>query len=279
LNQTVGSTLLLTGASGYLGHYLTAAAAEIADLRIVTLGRRNSDVAFDLAAANAPEPLRAIASFFERDPNCRLLHTAALSSIAACRQSPDLADRINHQATRALATLAGSSMVLVSTDQVFGGAGAPFESTDPARPHSEYGWSKARAEAAALHQGATVARLPLLFGRSFDGQRGASDMLRRAHGRLELYHNEFRTPLHVADAASLLLELVADPRAGGVHHLTHGERLSRLELGQRLLTSCPDMPPLDLVAATSSAVDRPRDVSLVPTLRPRRPLAEALASC
>jgi dTDP-4-dehydrorhamnose reductase len=124
-----------------------------------------------------------------------------------------------------------------------------------------------------------VVRVPLLFGPSFDGTRGATDMLRSAHreGReLTLFEDEFRTPLHVADAADLLLDLCVDPPASGsVLHLAGPERLSRFAFAQRFAALHPDATPA-FRPVRSSDPRRPPDVSLRADRPARRSLDEML---
>jgi dTDP-4-dehydrorhamnose reductase len=85
--------------------------------------------------------------------------------------------------------------------------------------------------------GALVARLPLLYGESFGRGLGAQDALLDALGRGEpvvLFTDEHRSPAAVAVAADELVRLEAAGVAG-TWHLGGPERLSRAELGARLL--------------------------------------------
>jgi dTDP-4-dehydrorhamnose reductase len=108
-----------------------------------------------------------------------------------------------------------------------------------------------------------VARLPLLFGRSHDGRRGATDMVRAAlrdGAALTLFSDEWRTPLHAADAAVGLVSLVLALPAG-VHHLPGPERITRAAFGKRFAA----LHGLDLSPVrTAPRGDpmRPADVSL-----------------
>jgi dTDP-4-dehydrorhamnose reductase len=263
--------LLLTGASGYLGRYLAAAARCRADLELVTAGRSGADVACDLEVPGSLE--RSVAAVGAD----LVLHAAAWSSISRCERDPALARVTNVEATAALAR-AGRRLVLVSTDLVFGGDAAPYGPRDPVAPRSEYGRTKAAAERAVLAAGGLVVRLPLLFGRSFDGTRGATDMVRAAiaEGReLVLFVDEFRTPLHVADAAAALLALALDPRRAGIAHLAGPERVSRFELGRRF--AAVHGLAVSIVGRSNADPLRPRDVALVPDWPPPPSLDDALA--
>jgi dTDP-4-dehydrorhamnose reductase len=176
---------------------------------------------------------------------------------------------VNTAATVQLARLAagcGARFVFVSTDLVFDGTAAPYREEDLPTPLSEYGRSKAAAEEEVRALGGTVvARVSLLFGPAridrasfFDAQITA---LRQGQP-LTLFHDEWRTPLDLASAASALLAVVRSSFTGTLH-LGGPKRLSRLEMGQRLAAYL-GLPSSSLRSAARAEVDahRPRDTSL-----------------
>jgi len=171
----------------------------------------------------------------------------------------------------------GPRLVHVSTDLVFDGRAAPYAAFDPVAPLSVYGQTKAEGEELALARGARIVRLPLLFGPDAQG-RGATAMLRAALAAARpqaLFTNEYRTPLHAADAADALADLVLRDALPRIVHVAGPERVSRWELGQRFCRthglSTSWLEPVECQDAM-----RPRDVSLRGML-PQRTLAEMLA--
>jgi dTDP-4-dehydrorhamnose reductase len=252
---------LVTGATGYLGRCLVAE-LERRGIEVVGIGRwlRLGELARESRAE-------------------LVVHAGAVSSMAACAADEELAMAVNGRAVGELAGIEGLRVVYVSTDLVFDGVGAPYLATAEPRPLSAYGRSKRAGELEALGAaGALVVRLPLLFGRSFDGLRGATDMLRSGKA-LALYTNEHRTPLHVADAAAGLSELAVDRDRTGVVHLAGPERVSRFELAERFVRASGFVPvPGSWWPAVATARDRPRDTSLLTDVPARRSLDEALAA-
>ncbi|MFY9342371.1 MAG: hypothetical protein WAT39_07770, partial [Planctomycetota bacterium] len=111
--------------------------------------------------------------------------------------------------------------------------------------------------------------------------RGASASLRAAWARGErtpLFTDEYRTPLHAADAARILVGLVVDPAGPSLAQLAGPERVSRWEFGRRLAGT--HGVPLELLLPTECQDPlRPRDCSLVPTIAPTRSLAAMFADC
>lgn len=261
--------VLLTGSTGYLGHHLLAELTR-RGLDVVTAGRAGASLELEL---EEPEEIhdrvRGLLPI-------RVLHAAALSSLAACEAEPARAALVNAVAPARLAEAAGGRLLLVSTDLVFDGSAPPYCAADVPRPCSEYGRSKAKAEAAVVAAGGRVARLPLLFGPSFDGRRGATDTIRASPVPVTLYTNEHRTPLHVVDAAHALVGLLLEDAGPGVRHLAGPERISRYELGRRFAAHA-GLPKDCIRPGVCADPLRPRDVSLVSDWSCPRSLDAALA--
>jgi dTDP-4-dehydrorhamnose reductase len=259
--------VLLTGASGYLGRYLRAE-LRVRGLRCTTLGRRAADITCDFADDVVIQ--QAVAHVRPT----HVLNAAAVATVAACERDPAHAMQVNAAAVAAFLG-AGARLLQVSTDMVFDGGGAPYAADAEPRPLSVYGASKRRGEEVALRgPRGLVVRLPLLFGTSHDGKTGATDMIRYAlrHGTpLTLFADEFRTPLHVADAARAVLDLLLDDRRTGVVHLPGPERVSRADLGLRFLHLHDLLSTSVEIGAATDAL-RPRDASLLGDWHPPRSL-------
>jgi len=209
----------------------------------------------------------------------RVFLVAALSRVGDAGRDPGLAQRLNRDWPGELAGAcagAGVRLVHVSTDLVFGAEPPPrargFTELDPTAPLEPYGASKAAGERHVLGAApdALVVRLPLLYGRSFGRGLGAGDSLvaaLEAGGDPMLFTDEYRTPIDAAVAARLLVELAGNPGSmgpSGLLHLGGPERLSRAELGQRLLATRPDLasPRLGTRADLGLEPTRAGDASL-----------------
>ena len=239
-------TALILGGSGFLGaHLVRAWRGAWPAIRCVSAARNPEHGATPGAVVHAWDALDAGSTerlFSEFEPGV-VISAAALSRVGDCEREPDLAVSLNTELPGRLARLAeerGVRMLHISTDLVFGGRpaqGERYSEADQPSPLGHYGATKAAGEEQALAAGALVVRLPLLFGESGGAGAGASDGLFAALGRGErpgLFSDEWRTPLEVGSAARALVEL-AGGGAQGLLHLAGAVRLSRFELGCRLL--------------------------------------------
>lgn len=187
------------------------------------------------------EPEGAARELLEELQPKQVLLLAALSRVRDCEEQPQLAERMNVDLPREVASWCGqrgARLLHVSTDLVFGAQVPPvggFREEDSPAPVSRYGDTKARGEHGVLDKcpGSLVVRLPLLLGDSGGRGLGASDALVQAVDQDQtpsLFTDEFRTPLEVSQVAGALVELLGRADTG-LLHLAGPERLSRMELG------------------------------------------------
>ncbi len=263
--------ILVTGATGFLGVHAVDAVRAAGHV-VCTTARRGGDAAVDLTG---PGMVDAVAQATGPD---LVLHLAAMARLRDCELEPRRARAVNAELPERLAQRFGARLLFVSTDLVFDGGSAPYAPTAPVAPRSVYGVTKAEGEERVRAHGGRVARLPLLFGRDAHA-RGATASLRAelAAGRVvPLFTNEYRTPLHAADAARALVEHLVVPDGPPLLHFAGPERVSRWELGVRFATA-HGLPLAALQPSECQDPLRPRDVSLLGSLPPPRDLAAMLA--
>jgi dTDP-4-dehydrorhamnose reductase len=266
--------VLVTGASGHLGSYLSAELGQLGQ-HVGSLSAWSGPQfsgsfprpgsAIDLTDA------RQVELQLERDRPDVILHAAAWSRVDACQQQPAVARQVNVDATARLAEWARRRQVrllFVSTDLVFDGTAAPYSEQAPPAPLSVYGATKWEAEQAVLATPhALVARLSLLYGPSRTGRVTFFDQQWQALQRpatCRLFVDEWRTPLATHVAARLLSRLALSDHAGLVH-VGGPERMSRWEMGVRLarFLGLPTEPLVPVHRADQPAPEpRPCDVSL-----------------
>jgi dTDP-4-dehydrorhamnose reductase len=262
--------ILITGASGNLGAYLLRELAGTGDQVTAWSGvRTGARFGIPLQPVALTDRDVVVCAFRASQPEI-VLHAAALSSMAECHRAPQRAEAINTGGTALLAELAaeaGTRLLFVSTDLVFDGEKGDYREDDAPAPLSVYGRTKRAAEQAALAAPrAVVARVSLLVGPTVAGRPAFfDDQLRRLREgeKLLCFADEWRTPLSLQSAARALPAL-ARSDFEGLLHLGGPERLSRLEMAQRLAAYL-GADASTLVAASRAGAPgepRPRDTSL-----------------
>lgn len=226
--------LLVTGASGMLGHALM----RLSSSRHETWGiYRSHRVSFPLARTFAADLTDedAVRERLKVLKPAAIIHTAALTDVDECERNSELARRLNAEATRTLAELAGelgSRFVYISTDYVFDGQKGDYAEADSPNPVNVYGETKLMGEEAATGScpGSLVIRTSI-FGLNVQPKRGVVEYLIRSLKRGETvsrFSDQFATPIYTGHLSRLLLELL-EKGAKGLFHLGGGEKLSRYE--------------------------------------------------
>jgi dTDP-4-dehydrorhamnose reductase len=219
----------ITGANGLIGNYLVETAARFPQWRVRPLTRAQFDL-LDFKTAERE---------FRKDRPQLIIHSAAVSTVAEAQKNPELARRVNVEATKFLAELAAEvQFVFFSTDIVFDGRKGNYNETDAPNPLHSYGESKLVAEQIILKNPKhLVVRTSLNGGVSRSGNRGFNEQLHKvlATGQgMKLFTDEFRCPLFAGETARAVWEL-ADKNCAGIFHVAGAEKLSRFEIGQLLI--------------------------------------------
>jgi dTDP-4-dehydrorhamnose reductase len=277
VGKEAGMRLLVTGASGQLGSYFLWECRRRRETVIAWSASRQGELfGYPVCPVDIADPDAVAVAFRDTEPHV-VVHTAAVSGVSDCQREPQRAERINTRGSAVLAELAERAnvpLIHVSTDMVFNGEHAPYREEDPVAPLSIYGRTKAEAERAVhAYPRHMVVRLPLLFGPTLLGRPTFFDqqVLALRQGQpLTLFHDEWRTPLSLLSAARALLALAGACSAAtvalpGLLHVGGPERLSRLQMGQRLAAffGC-DATRIAAVSRTHVAgvEARPADLSL-----------------
>ncbi|MCB9866861.1 MAG: SDR family oxidoreductase [Phycisphaerales bacterium] len=266
-------TWLITGATGQLGgHTIAALSAHPQGRSVIAITHRRAPAFNDIAVMNCDladsETLRA--RLDESQPDC-VVHLGAVTAVGSAYGNPGYARRVNTDATRILGEWCAAHnrrLVFVSTDMVFDGESAPYSESAVAAPLSQYGRTKADAERAIAHlPGVLTVRLPLMYGFSFnssDTTFAKQIAALRAGDPLNLFTDEYRTPVALADAARALVVLAASDLTG-VIHVAGPERLSRYAMVERFAAALeiphPKLVPISRLSIAAPE-PRPADLSL-----------------
>ncbi|NEQ44271.1 MAG: SDR family oxidoreductase [Leptolyngbya sp. SIOISBB] len=264
-------SLLITGASGFLGSHLCL----YSQTNWQVWGTYHTQAITHPNVKMLPLDLtdeQSIDACWQQACPDAVIHTAALSKAGQCQQNPDLSYQINVAGTVHLAKCCAQAeipFIFTSTDLVFDGTCPPYGESDRPHPVNTYGEHKALAEAAVLAQypAATICRLPLLMGTAMGSAQcfiQATLATIAADTPQTLFTDEIRTPVSVTDAIQGL-HLILDQGVSGIWHLGGPQPLNRYELGLLIAesfgVSTTTLKP-GLQSSVQLATPRPQDVSL-----------------
>lgn len=257
----MANTLLITGASGYLGSHIARQAR--AAWRVVGTTYTQAPVLPEVEAIRLdirdPE---AVSELMQAVLPRAVIHTAFDAS------SPEGMQSVIVQGTRNVALAAaavGAYMIHMSTDMVFDGEHAPYSPGDPPQPITVYGRAKAQAEqsVARLLSTAAIVRTSLIYGFAPPDPRTTwvLDSLRKRMP-ITLFTDEVRSPIWVEQLSAALLELAAGALPG-IWHVAGSAPIDRYEFGLRLARAFGE-DPSGITAGLShdSGTVRPRNLTL-----------------
>lgn len=223
--------LLVIGAGGFLGGCI-----------MQSRDNRFEYSAADRSACDITDPVSVRAAFEAARPEIAIL-TAALADIDRCENNPGLARAINvagpeNVASECLRTSA--RLLFTSSAAVFDGEANEYRESDPPRPLSVYGQTKADAEqhVRQILPDAAIVRISTALGYSVNGGTNALlDKLQSAfHAGRPVYSpvDEYRNAIDSGTLTRWLLDLAYARASTGIFHLGSSDAMSRFEIIGRL---------------------------------------------
>jgi dTDP-4-dehydrorhamnose reductase len=236
--------ILITGANGFLGYYLTEKLL-LKDYTVIATGKGENRLPFGkydnfiYSEMDFTDPFRVHDVFEKYKPEV-VLHAGAMSKPDDCEQNQWQAYIVNVEGTVTLLINAEeikSFFVYVSSDFIFGGEKGMYKEEDDAMPVNFYGKTKLEAEEAVKEYKYdwAIVRTVLVYGRPHAGRSNILSIVKEKLEKGETYNvvdDQVRTPTYVEDLASGIITVI-EKRAKGVYHLSGKDILTPYQMARK----------------------------------------------
>ncbi len=229
--------ILVTGANGFLGHYLVPLLLE-KGYSVIATGKGpgrlpgTSHPRFTYASLDFTDPWRVHDAFESFQPDV-VVHAGAMSRPDACEKNQAAAYAVNVEGTVHLLLNAGeqkSFFIFLSTDFIFDGEKGLYTEEDQPAPLNYYGRTKCEAEAAVREYPFdwAIVRTVLVYGAPLPGRPHILSVVRDKLEKGEafsLVDDQWRTPTYAGDLAKGIAAII-QKKASGIFHLSGRDRLT-----------------------------------------------------
>lgn len=233
--------ILITGANGFLGYYLTELLLR-QDQMVIATGKEQCRLPFHDRPRFLYEEMdftdtRSVRKvLLKHQPEC-IVHTGAMSKPDECELNRELAYRVNVSGTGNLLSVSeelNAFFVLISTDFVFGGEKDFYIEEDTPDPVNYYGYTKMLAEQLVQQYKVSwaIVRTVLVYGKPQSGKQNILTVVRDKLEKGETYNvftDQVRTPTYVEDLATGISSIIHQ-KAGGIFHLSGEDILTPYQM-------------------------------------------------
>ena len=233
--------VLITGANGFLGHYLVEQFL-LKNYFVIATGRGESRLPnhvseqFIYQEMDFTDPF-AVHDVFEKVQPDVVIHAGAISKPDECEKNQWQAYIENVESTITLLINSEeqkSFFILISTDFIFDGESGPYKENDHPNPVNFYGKTKLEAEEAVKEYPFSwaIVRTVLVYGKPNADGANLLTIVKEKIGNGEEYKvfdDQVRTPTYVVDLASAIVS-ICEKKATGVFHVSGKDLLSPYQM-------------------------------------------------
>ena len=233
--------ILITGANGFLGFYLTEKLLQ-RKYKVIATSKGACRLPFDdhdnfiYSEMDFTDPF-GVHDVFEKHAPDVVIHAGANSKVDECELDQWNAYRSNTEATVTLLLNAEeirSFFVFVSTDFVFDGQRGMYKEDDRPGPVNFYGKTKWEAEEAVREYPYdwSIIRTVLVYGKPQAGRANILTIVKDKLSKGEGYNvvdDQVRTPTFVGDLADGIISVI-EKRAKGTYHISGEEVLTPYQM-------------------------------------------------
>jgi dTDP-4-dehydrorhamnose reductase len=233
--------ILITGANGFLGYYLTEQLLAN-NFSVIATGKGDCrlpfthDLNFQWLTMDITDPF-SIHDVFENIKPDVVIHAGAISKPDECELDQMKAYLVNVEGTVQLLINSGelkSFFIFLSTDFVFDGEKGMYSEEDAPHPVNYYGRTKLEAEEAVKEYECdwAIVRTVLVYGKNHSGHNNILTIVKEKMEKQEEYNvvdDQVRTPTYVEDLAKGIVSIV-EKKATGIFHLSGKDVLTPYQM-------------------------------------------------
>ena len=233
--------ILVTGANGFLGHYLVQQLLK-KKYEVIATGKGDcrlpfKDVeGFQYQTMDFTDPFEVHDVFEKYKPEV-VIHASAMSKPDDCELQQWQAYVTNVEGTVTMLINAEeqkSFFVFVSTDFVFDGERGMYKEEDKAAPVNFYGKTKMEAEDAVkeYEYDWAIVRTVLVYGKPLAGRSNILSIVKEKLEKGEEYSvvdDQVRTPTYVEDLAAGIIAII-ERKAKGIYHLSGSDVITPYQM-------------------------------------------------
>lgn len=233
--------ILITGANGFLGYYLTEQLLN-KNHQVIATGKGSCRLAFSgntnfqYEEMDFTDPF-SIHDVFEKIKPDVIIHAGAMSKPDECELDQMKAYMVNVEGTVQLLINSAdvkSFFLFLSTDFVFDGEKGMYRESDAPGPVNYYGRTKLEAEEVVkeYEYDWAIVRTVLVYGKNHSGHNNLMKIVREKLERGEPYNvvdDQVRTPTYVEDLAKGIV-MIVEKRAKGVFHISGKDVLTPYQM-------------------------------------------------
>jgi dTDP-4-dehydrorhamnose reductase len=249
--------ILITGANGFLGHYLAAQLLQ-KNIEVIATGKGNCRLPFSGAANFVYAPMdfadaENVSPVFNQHKPTVVVHAGAMSKPDECEENKEATWLVNVTGTANMLAVAekyNCYFIYISTDFVFDGVKGMYTETDEPNPVNYYGQAKLEAEKLVQQYNGNwaIIRTVLVYGKPLSGRSNILTIVKEKLEKGEGYKvvsDQIRTPTYVEDLAAGIISIIEKNKTG-TWHLSGADELTPynmscavadyLQLDKKLLT-------------------------------------------
>ena len=232
-------TILITGANGFVGHYLTTLLLK--NYKVVATGKGVSRInivhpnfqyeSMDFTSEDA------VKEVFQQVKPAVVIHAGAISKPDECELNKEFAFLTNVSATKYLlaqSQLLKSFFLYISTDFVFDGQQGMYTEEDTPNPVNYYGQTKllAEQEVQRYPYSWSIVRTVLVYGSPKAGRDNILTIVAKAlknEKKSRIVDDQVRTPTYVEDLA-WAIKAIIDKGVTGIYHISGKDVLTPYQM-------------------------------------------------